>query len=387
MRCRIALALVLVLCPALALAAAPPGNGGLSEKQIADGWIALFDGNTTFGWSAEGKAKWSAADGVLSTEGAESGWIATNTAFADFRLTFEVRLPAGAASRVSYRRSPDGEGPTLTFGHDAPKLSPKQPPFTPGEWHAVSIVARGEQQAATLDGKKWFDSSDEAFPEAMKQFRRGRIAFAADPSGKRVELRRIVLKPLALEPIFDGKSLEGWDLGRRRKSLYKVTDEGWLNVTNGPGDIQTEGVWGDFCLQLDIRVNGKDLNSGVFFRCIPDQFWQGYESQIKNAWKDGDRSKPVDYGTGGIYRRQPARWVVADDGQWFTKTVIAHDRHLAVWVNGVQVSDWTDGRPLHDNPRQGCRLKAGAVSFQGHDPTTDLSFRRIRIAEYPKNKQ
>ena len=74
---------------------------------------------------------------------------------------------------------------------------------------------------------------------------------------------------------------------------------------------------------------------------------------------------------------------VAKDGEWFTMTVVAQGNHLATWVNGVQQVDWTDNRPLKDNAREGCRLGKGAISFQGHDPTTDLSFRNIRLAELP----
>ena len=54
---------------------------------------------------------------------------------------------------------------------------------------------------------------------------------------------------------------------------------------------------------------------------------------------------------------------------------------MAVWVNGVQVSDWTDTRKPDPNPRRGLRLEAGTIMIQGHDPTTDLSFRNLRIVE------
>jgi hypothetical protein len=94
----------------------------------------------------------------------------------------------------------------------------------------------------------------------------------------------------------------------------------------------------------------------------------------------------MDYGTGAIYRRQPARFQVAKDREWFTMTVAAHGNHMAVWVNGIQVTDWTDNRPPSDNARNGCKLNLGKgpISLQGHDPTTDLNFRNIRIAELPK---
>jgi hypothetical protein len=49
------------------------------------------------------------------------------------------------------------------------------------------------------------------------------------------------------------------------------------------------------------------------------------------------------------------------------------------------VSDWTDERQPDDNPRKGLRLAPGTIMIQGHDPTTNLSFRNIRIVEIPKN--
>jgi hypothetical protein len=162
-----------------------------------------------------------------------------------------------------------------------------------------------------------------------------------------------------------------------------VTREGWLNVKDGNGDLQTESLWKDFVLQLQIISNGDHLNSGVFMRATPGQFWSGYESQIRNQWQGDDRTKPVDFGTGGLYFYQPARRVIPNDREWFTKTIVAAGRHFSVWVNGYLVSSWTDPRPPHANARQGFRGEAGAISLQGHDPTTDLSFREIRIGELP----
>jgi len=55
-------------------------------------------------------------------------------------------------------------------------------------------------------------------------------------------------------------------------------------------------------------------------------------------------------------------------------------------VNGDPVASWTDTRAKDDNPRKGLRLAAGHLSLQGHDPTTDILFRNIRAAEFPKGK-
>ena len=52
-------------------------------------------------------------------------------------------------------------------------------------------------------------------------------------------------------------------------------------------------------------------------------------------------------------------------------------------MNGYQVVDWEDTRKPDENPRRGQRLAAGHISLQGHDPTTDISFRNLKIAELP----
>ena len=226
-------------------------------------------------------------------------------------------------------------------------------------------------------------------------------------SGNGVVLRDIKLKPLNLKAIFNGKDLTGWKEYPGKKSKFTVTKEGWLNIKDGPGDLQTEGRWADFVLQLDCISNGQHLNSGVFFRCLPGQYQNGYEGQIRNQFTKEPReytveeydpethkllgkkkvqSTAVDYGTGAIYRRVPVSRQAASDNEWFTMTVAAHGRHIATWVNGVQVVDWTDNRPEAANARAGCYLKKGPLSLQGHDPTTDLDFRNFRLAELPPPK-
>jgi hypothetical protein len=68
-------------------------------------------------------------------------------------------------------------------------------------------------------------------------------------------------------------------------------------------------------------------------------------------------------------------------------TLVADGPQMAAWVNGYQVSDWTDTRPAHNNPRNGLRLAPGTIMLQGHDPTTDLSFRNLQISEIAARRQ
>ena len=62
-------------------------------------------------------------------------------------------------------------------------------------------------------------------------------------------------------------------------------------------------------------------------------------------------------------------------------TVVAHGPHIATWVNGVQVTDWTDTRPKDETPRRGLRTEAGTIQLQGHDPDTDLEFGKVSVRQ------
>lgn len=156
-----------------------------------------------------------------------------------------------------------------------------------------------------------------------------------------------------------------------------------LRVTNGAGQLESKLLAEDFCFQTEVCVHGDALNSGVFFRCIPGDWMMGYECQIQNGMKNNDPNTPQDAGTGAIYRRQSARRIVAKDRQWFTLSILADEVNICTWVNGYPATCWTDTRKPDDNPRNGLRLRGGSIILQGHDPTTDIEFRRMRIAELP----
>jgi len=377
------------------VAAAEPNT--LSKEELADGWILLFDGQSDFGWKATSKANWKVADGVISVSQGEPGFLYQTSQFGDFALKVDFRAAKGTNSGVFLHTSPQPKDPAKDC-YELNIAAPDVSPFPTGsfvgrqkcneylgsddEWQTFDVTARGGKFEVRLDQHVVLEYTD------PRPLGRGYISLQFNKG--RVEFRNIKLRPLGLTSIFNGKDLSGWSVhpGEKNKSVFSVTpgsvaSPGEINVRNGPGQLETTGRWADFALQLEVFCGGKGLNSGIFFRNIPGEFWQGYESQIHNGFKDGDRTKPADFGTGGFYRRQPARKIVADDGEWFHKTVIAAGPHMAAWVNGIQVSDWTDTRPKHDNPRNGLRLAAGTLAIQGHDPTTNLSFRNLRIAEMP----
>jgi hypothetical protein len=392
---RLIAALFVLAASGLARAADEPKPNTLTPKEIADGWILLFDGETTFGWKTEGEV--GAKDGLLTVGSDKAARALLTTEFGpDFDMHFEYKAQ-GKPGKVVFA----GKGSSSNAGVAAT-----------GEWFAYTARARHSGRARTLEtahvpvgGKltehaKTTDGNVE--PRALA------ISLEV-PAGGKVWLRNVKLLPLGTQPLFNGKDLTGWKKytadGKRDKTEFSVTGEGFLHLKNGPGDLQSEQQFDDFVAQVECRTNGKNLNSGVFFRCIPGDYQNGYEAQVHNGFADAPKeyvveeydpkthelkdkakvkSAAIDYGTGAIYRRVPARTHASHDNEWFTMTVVAHGRHIATWVNGVQQVDWTDNRPLKDNPRNGCRLEKGPISLQGHDPTTDIDFRSIRAVTLPK---
>lgn len=359
----------------------PPG---ITMEKAFEGWIALYDGATDYGWKTSGDVK--IDKGILNLGGEKEANLATKSAFDAFDLV------------ISYRLEGKSGGFQITS--------------------ADGQVGHKESSSTTSSD---FNDYKLTVPTSKKT---GPITITTNP-GTTLHIKSIILKPLGAKSIFNGKNLDGWKEIPGKKSKFTVNSAGELNVKDGNGDLQTTGQWDDFILQMDIISNGDHLNSGVFYRCLPDQFWSGYEAQVRNEWQStvklkngksytssvtvtgdnvkftGDgkkqsvpksevesitdhRNKPIDIGSGGIYNRCPARKVVSTDRQWYTMTVLANGNHHAVWVNGFQTADFTDTKPINKSARAGRKDDAGPLSIQGHDPTTDLSFKNIRIVALPK---
>jgi len=358
----------------------------ITTEELAEGWIQLFDGATLFGWQAATKANWQVTDGAITVSEGDAGLLYTTSEFSNYTLHLEFKSDPETNSGIFLRTGGTPSDPATDCYEF--NIAPLDNPFPTGslvarkrvtpqvdstQWHTVQITVLDDQISALLDGNLVLDYQDPA------PLGKGHIGLQLNSGA--VAFRNLRLKPLALTTIFNGKDLTGWVEHPEMESEFSVTTDGFLNVKNGKGQLETEGHYADFVLQLECISHLERLNSGIFFRCIPGDEMMGYESQIQNGMQDGDPTVPADCGTGGIFRRQDARRIVAQDKQWFYKTIIACDDHIAVWVNGYQVTDWTDTRKSNENPRRGLRTAAGSIMIQGHDPTTNLSFRNLRISE------
>jgi hypothetical protein len=337
----------------------------------ADEWINLFDNETLFGWTVLGDAQWKVVEGNLVCEAGAGGWIATTSQFIDYELVVKMRVAAGGSAGLALRGGLEGH----PSENGASTVVLAEPEKTTPNWREVKVIAEGAKVSATVDGQEAKIVGDGRA--------RGYIGVHYYREGK-VEVASAKLRPLSMKPIFNGTDLTGWNVIPGHKSEFKVVD-GAINITNGNGQIETANTYKDFLLQLDIISNGDHLNSGVFFRGPVGVFWKGYESQVRNQWQGDDRTKPVDFGTGGNYGNQAARKVVSSDREWFTMTIVCNGNHAGIWVNGYLASDFLDVRPVsaESNGKEGYVPGPGTIHLQGHDPTTNLSFKNIKLQEYP----
>lgn len=391
------LTVALTLCAALA--AQPETPNTLTPREVADGWVLLWDGETTFGWETHGAAEWRVLNGALVADSAQGGWLGTAASFGDFVLKAEFRTAADGNSGLFLRSAREGAPhqtgyelqiyDTQPAGYNTGSLVnyAKAPPakIRPGVWNTFEVTVEGDHFVVVYNGAKVLDARD-------AKHAAGVIGLQYN-QGKKIEFRNLKLRPLNLKPVFNGKDLSGWNKVDRPNVKappeWSVKD-GAIHVEKGPGQLETDAAWDDFVFQIEVRTNAQGPthhpNSGVFFRGEKGSFWSGYESQIRNEYKEGNRAAPVDFGTGGVYHYQPARRVVSNDNEFFTKTIVARGRQINVWVNGFQVSSYSDAREEGTDARKLAVLKAGVISLQAHDPTTNLDFRSLRIAALPKRE-
>ena len=375
------------------------GHNRLTPEEIEAGWIRLFDGHTLFGWQPNSDTKWSADNGVLIGEDGETkGLLVTTSRFANYELRCDFRVESAGNSGIFLRtaklpKDPGVDCYELNIWDDAPEfksasLVKRAKPAeaiaaADNQWHSYLVTVDGPLVVVQLDGEELLRYTDDTATPLTSGF------IGLQMNGGRAEFRNVFLRPLGLQNLFDGETLNGWRTVPGSESQFAVKD-GAIHVTGGRGFLETERTAGDFVLQFEAETHGDGLNSGVFFRAEPgtkEAPSNGYEFQIHNGFKGGDRQQPVDSGTGAIFRRVAARRVVANDRQWLTATLIADGPHFTTWVDGIQMVDWTDDRPAADNPRNGLRLASGHFSLQGHDPGTDLSFRKLRLADLPASSK
>src|SRR5262245_57192411 len=110
-------------------------------------------------------------------------------------------------------------------------------------------------------------------------------------------------------PLFDGKSLSGWEKVGKDASVWEVKD----GAINGSGEasmlVCTKGPYKNFRYRAEVKINDGG-NSGLYFRTTAKPtFTDGYEAQIDSTHRDPIRTGSL-YGFCHVYKQlvKPDTW-------------------------------------------------------------------------------
>ena len=360
----------------------------LSKEELDLGWIRLFDGQSLIGWKSTGNADWKVEEGEIVATTGDPCFLMTEVRFSDYEIELEYLATDKTNSGVFLRTSdtpkdpaqdcyelniapPDNPFPTGSLVARV-KVNEQVTAPEPEQWHTLHALVDQSHIQAWVNGQESVDYNDPTGLTAGKiglQFREGPIRF-----------RNIRIRPIGYS-VLPKANPSDWN---EPKGDVKAsfTDAGTIKLKGGRGHIELLQPHANVCLQTTALTLAENVNSGVFFRCIPGEDMNGYECQIHHGFKE-DRRRSVDAGSGAIFRRQNAKAVLSDEDKPVHITIIADGANFATWVEGVQVVQWEDTRAPNDNPRKGLRTDAGTVMLQGHDPSSEIEFTSFLICPLP----
>ena len=170
-----------------------------------------------------------------------------------------------------------------------------------------------------------------------------------------VGLAAVAAEPAAekLPSIFNGTDFTGWKLPA--ETHWSVKD-GAIVGENGPEKkgsmLYTERSYGDVAFETDVRYSGE-IDSGVMLRKPEVQVQIGVSRSLK-------RDMTCSFYTGAYPEAARATGVekLLKPGDWNRIRVEARGDTFTVWLNGTQVSRYTDAKYAAPGPI-GLQIHAG----------------------------
>ena len=183
--------------------------------------------------------------------------------------------------------------------------------------------------------------------------------------------------------LFNGKDLTGWKASEN-KDTFQVVD-GKI-VVKGPrshlfyvGKVNG-GKFKNFEWKCEIMTK-PNANSGMYFHTkYQETGWpeKGYEVQVNNTHSDRKKTGGL-YAVADVMDKSPA-----EDNKWFTQHVIVTDKKVVVKVNGKVTVEYTEPKDLvREKSLQGRVLSDGTIALQGHDPGSEIHYRKIMLKPLP----
>lgn len=180
------------------------------------------------------------------------------------------------------------------------------------------------------------------------------------------------------QPLFDGKTLDGWE---GNLDWFRVRDGAIVGGTLEKRIARNEFLcttreFGDFELRLKFKLLGKGANAGVQLRSrrIPNHHEvRGYQADLGDGWwgslyDESRRNK--------ILKAAPAKEVagVLKRDDWNDYLIRCQGKRIQLWINGLQTVDYTEP---DDSIEQ-----RGLIAVQIHGgPPSEAWYKDIQLRE------
>jgi hypothetical protein len=201
--------------------------------------------------------------------------------------------------------------------------------------------------------------------------------------------------PSEWRQLFNGKDLTGWKhVGPGSMSV----EDGLIRGHGGMGLLYWQVEKFSNCvIKVVWKMRDENSNSGIFIRMPiePREEWMpvhyGYEVQIDNKPELSDED---DYHyTGTLYSlTKPLAKPGKPGPQWNTTEITLDGPRTIVYVNGVKVTDFTEGDPVPERkfdfePQRGPRPLEGYIGIQNHGEKDVVFFKEISVKPLEKSSK
>jgi hypothetical protein len=185
--------------------------------------------------------------------------------------------------------------------------------------------------------------------------------------------------------LFDGKTLDGWQLVNGRGPGYVVENGTIVCPKEGGGNLYTGKQYSNFVFRFEFKMEpGGNNGVGIRAPLTGDAAYAGMEIQILDHDHPNYKGKikPTQR-HGSVYDVFPATGeALKPAGEWNAEEIRVDGSKVTVTLNGkvisaADLSSVTDPAVLKKHP--GLLRKTGYVGFLGHG--TRVEFRNLRVKE------
>lgn len=288
---------------------------------------------------------------------------------------YRARIAPGTKGATGEIHEVNGRGLLVKAAVDAEEAA-KQ-----GEWNRLSVVTKGPVSTVRVNGMTTAILSDEASIGGMIAL------YVAGDGGQASELRfrnvriRALGRGAAWRPLFDGKSLAGWEeWGSERWEVVNGTIQGRRGPKESEGYLATVATWRDFRVRGQFHMLGEG-NYGLFYHSSVRFRDDGYPV-ISGVQGEVEPEYPGE--TGWHYESYRRGWIVPPNKKsveayalrpelWNEIEIRSVGNHVTSWVNGFRVTDFHDASP---------QLFEGAFALQLHTGAgAGIDWRELYVAE------